>query len=59
MNVFNFTRLREHLLCGKSALISMQRKNLFYTFLYNIKVHYPFVKRDNSNEIYFKTSLKE
>lgn len=46
-------------ICCVVKVLSMQRKNLFYTFLYNIKVHYPFVKRDNSNEIYFKTSLKE
>lgn len=32
-------------------VLCIQRKKLFYTFLYNIKVHYPFVKRDNSNEI--------
>lgn len=49
--------LREHLLCGKSAFYAKKEPVLYisishYTFLYNIKVQYPIVKRGNSNEIY-------
>lgn len=51
--------LREHLLCGQSAFYAKKEPVLYisishYTFLYNIKVQYPIVKRGNSNEIYFK-----
>lgn len=51
--------LHEHLLCGKSAFYAKKEPVLYisishYTFLYNIKVQYPIVKRGYSNEIYFK-----
>lgn len=51
--------LHKHLLCGKSAFYAKKEPVLYisiphYTFLYNIKVQYPIVKRGNSNEIYFK-----
>lgn len=47
------------MLCGKSAFYAKKEPVLYisiphYTFLYNIKVQYPIVKRGNSNEIYFK-----
>lgn len=42
--------LHEHLLCGKSAFYAKKEPVLYisishYTFLYNIKVQYPIVKR--------------